>query len=405
MDQVAAGIYAYLPLGLRVLKKIKKIIRQEMDALGGQEILMPALLPAEPWETTGRWTDPGPEVMFQLEGRGKKKFCLGWTHEEIVTPLAQKVIFSYKDLPVAVYQIQDKFRNEPRAKSGLLRGREFSMKDLYSFHLTEEDLEAFYDRAAKAYDRVFARCGLTAILTEASGGAFSKYSHEFQVPTESGEDIIFVCQKCSYAQNREISEYKNEDACPKCPAGRDQGTMEEKKAIEVGNIFKLKTRFTDAFGFTVTGEDGKKQPVLMGCYGIGPSRVLGTVVEVHHDEKGIRWPKSIAPFAVELISLGSKKSDVAERVVTTAGTLYDELHRMGIEVLWDDRTDSSAGEKFADADLLGLPLRLVISEKTLAEDAVEWKERHESKARLVSLQDAVQHVHDFIQEPYETTLD
>jgi prolyl-tRNA synthetase len=398
VDQLAAGIYTFLPLGLRVLEKIKAIVREEMNALGAQEIFMPALHPAEPWKTTGRWEDPGKEVMFQFEGRGDKEFGLGWTHEEIVTPLLQKFIQSYKDLPAAVYQIQDKFRNEPRAKSGLLRGREFSMKDLYSFHLTEKELEAYYDRVAKAYDRVFKRCGLQAILTEASGGAFSKYSHEFQVPTESGEDIIFACDKCSYAQNREISEYKDGARCPKC-----KGTMREEKAIEVGNIFKLKTRFTEAFGFTVAGEDGKKQPVLMGCYGIGPSRVMGTVVEVHHDEKGIRWPKTIAPFTVELVSLGTKNKEAAERVVSAASAFYDELSRAGVEVLWDDREGASAGEKFADADLIGIPLRLVISEKTLAENSVEWKERHEAKARLVSLEDAKSQVVDFIQEPYETT--
>ncbi len=409
VDQLAAGIYTYLPLGLRVLEKIKSIVREEMNALGAQEILMPAMHPAEPWKTTGRWEDPGKEVMFQFEGRGDKEFGLGWTHEEIVTPLLQKFLQSYKDLPAAVYQIQDKFRNEPRAKSGLLRGREFSMKDLYSFHLTEKELEAYYDRVAKAYDRVFTRCGLHAILTEASGGAFSKYSHEFQVPTESGEDIIFACDKCFYAQNREISEYKDGARCPKCPAGRDpakggdKGTMREQKAIEVGNIFKLKTRFTEAFGFTVTGEDGKKQPVLMGCYGIGPSRVMGTVVEVHHDEKGIRWPKSVAPFDVEIVTIGGKKEEMAERVNAAAAGLSDELEEAGVEVLWDDREDASAGEKFADADLIGIPLRLVLSEKTLAEDSVEWKERHEAKARLVSLEDAGDEVVQFVQESYETT--
>src|SRR3990167_3461812 len=256
IHQLMAGAYTYLPLGLRVLDKVKQIVREEMNTIGGQEINIPMLTPKKVWEDTGRW---GIDVLFKLEGAGGKELALAATAEDMVTPLVKEYVRSYKDFPVLLYQINDKFRNEPRAKSGLLRGREFSMKDLYSFHLTEKELEAYYDRVAKAYDRVFKRCGLDAILTEASGGAFSKYSHEFQVPTESGEDIIFACDKCFYAQNREISEYKEGEACPKC-----HGTMQEKKAIEVGNIFKLKTRFTDAFGFTVTGEDGKKQPVLMG---------------------------------------------------------------------------------------------------------------------------------------------
>lgn len=384
VDQLMAGVYSYLPLGLRSLDKVKKIIREEMDAVGGQEILMPALQPKEPWARTGRWSDPGPEVMFQMKGRGDKDFGLGWTHEEIVTPLAKKFINSYKDLPLAVYQIQDKFRNEPRAKSGLLRGREFSMKDLYSFHRDEADLEAYYEKVKAAYLRVFERCGLHALVVEASGGAFSKYSHEFQVLTESGEDVVFYCQKCEYAQNREISEYKEGDACPKCG-----GIMKEGKAIEVGNIFKLKTRFTEAFEVSFTDADGAKKPVLMGCYGLGPSRVMGTIVEVHHDEKGIVWPQEVAPFAVELIMLSSKDEAATAKVREEAVKLYDELRAAGVETLFDDREDVRAGEKFADADLIGLPLRLVVSEKTMAADAVEWKGRTDAQAVMVKRGEAV----------------
>ncbi|MEK9152130.1 MAG: aminoacyl--tRNA ligase-related protein [Patescibacteria group bacterium] len=391
VDQLMAGVFTYLPLGLKTLDKIKNIIRDEMDKIGGQEILMPALLPKEPWEQTGRWTDPGPEVMFRVEGRGEKEFGLGWTHEEIVTPLAKKFIRSYKDLPFAVYQIQDKFRNEPRAKSGLLRGREFSMKDLYSFHRDEADLDRYYEEAKAAYLRVYDRCGLHALVVEASGGAFSKYSHEFQVLTESGEDVVFYCGACEYAQNREISEYKAGDECPKCG-----GEMKEGKAIEVGNIFKLKTRFTEAFGVSYDDADGNKKPVLMGCYGIGPSRVMGTIAEVHSDVKGLRWPKSVAPMDVHLVMLTAKEEAVTDRVKASADKLYEELSKAGVSVLFDDRTEARAGEKFADADLIGLPLRLVLSEKTVTADIVEWKERAGAEAKSVVRGGIVAAVKDFL---------
>lgn len=381
VDQQMAGVYTYLPLGLRVLRKIQSIVREEMDAIGGQEILMPALLSSEPWKTSGRWDDPAcKEVMFQFKGAGDRDVCLGWTHEEIITPLVQKFVSSYQDLPVFVYQIQDKFRNELRAKSGILRGREFNMKDLYSFHATEEDLEAYYEKVLAAYLRVFERCGIHAIPTEASGGAFSNVSHEFQMPTESGEDTIFVNEAGDYAWNKEVADLKDGDKAPD-----KSGKVKEMKAIEVGNIFKLKTRFTEPFGMTYADENGKQQPVQMGCYGIGPSRVMGSVVETHHDDKGIIWPKSVAPFLVHLVSLGSKDAEVAERVKTAAESVYDDLCGAGVEVLWDDREGQTAGGKFADADLLGMPLRLVVSEKTLAESSAEWKLRSESESRLVHL--------------------
>ncbi len=391
VDQLMAGVYTYLPLGLRVFGKVKDIVREEMNAIGSQEILMPALLPKEPWEQTGRWTDPGPEVMFQFKGRGDKDLGLGWTHEEIVTPLAKKFIRSYKDLPFAVYQIQDKFRNEPRAKSGLLRGREFSMKDLYSFHKDQADLDDFYEKAKQAYSNVYRRCGLDALIVEASGGAFSKYSHEYQVLTDHGEDIIFYCGSCKYAQNREISEYKAGDKCPKCG-----GEMKEGKAIEVGNIFQLKTRFTDAFDVTFADADGTKKKVIMGCYGIGPSRVVGTVVELHNDDKGIIWPKSLAPYGVHLVMLTAKDEAVTAKVRETAERLAGELEAAGIEPLYDDREDARAGEKFADADLIGLPLRLVVSEKSLAAGGTEWKERAGGEPRVVPLKDAVAEVKKFL---------
>ena len=388
VNQLAAGIYSYLPLGLRVLRKVQTIVREEMNAVGGQEILMPALLPKQLYDTTGRWDTI--DVLFKLKGAGDKDFALGPTHEEVVTPLVQAYVKSYKDLPVTVFQIQDKFRNEGRAKSGLLRGREFSMKDLYSFHTTQEELEAYYNKVLAAYLKIFQRCGLDAIVTEASGGVFSKFSHEFQVATPNGEDLIYVCDACRYAQNREIATMKAGDVCEKCSAGK----MQELKAIEVGNIFKLSTRFSDSFGFTVAGEDGKPVPVIMGCYGIGPSRVAGSIVEVHNDARGILWPKSVAPFDVEIVSLGAKDTFVAQKILDAAQSLYEELTKAGIDVLWDDR-EASPGEKFADADLIGIPLRLIFSEKTLAAESVEWKERHREDAHLVPTGDVLEQVQEW----------
>ncbi len=379
VDKLMAGAYSYLPLGLKVLDKIKNIVRQEMDAIDGQEILMPALTPKENWQKTGRWTEPGPEVMFQFKGRSEKDFGLGWTHEEIVTPLVQKFVKSYKDLPVMVYQIQDKFRNEPRAKSGLLRGLEFSMKDLYSFHRDEKDLNEYYEKAKVAYLKFFKRCGLPAKIVEASGGDFSKYSHEFQVFTEFGEDTVFYCELCDFAQNNEICELKVGDKCPKCG-----GEIREAKAIEVGNIFPLKNKYSSAFDFKYTDEDGTQKEVMMGCYGIGPSRVLGTVVEIHHDDKGIVWPEAIAPFKVHLLFLGKD-----DKIKSTAEKLYQELTEAGVEVLFDDR-DESAGVKLNDSDLIGIPYRILVSGKTLEQDSVEYKKRNEDKTELIKISEVIE---------------
>lgn len=361
VDKLSAGVYSYLPLGLRVLKKIQTIVRDEMDKIGGQEILLPALTPKNLYDITGRWNEI--DVLFKMEGAGGKEYALGSTHEEVVTPLVKKFVQSYKDLPVTVYQIQDKFRDEPRAKSGLLRGREFNMKDLYSFHQDSADFENFYEKVKQIYLNIFVRCGLKAVVTEASGGVFTKKpSHEFQVLAGNGEDIIFFCPKCKTYKNSEIVK---EDKCVKCGS-----PLEDYKAIEVGNIFPLETRFTEPFKFDYLDKNGKVQPVIMGCYGIGPSRVMGSVVEVHHDEKGIIWPESIAPYSVHLISLCTEKADIKK-----ADALYDALTNMGKEVLYDDRVEIRAGEKFADGDLLGLPLRIVVSPKTLAKGTVELKNR------------------------------
>jgi len=391
VHQEMAGVYSWLPLGLRSLRKVESIIREEMNALGAQEVFMSALQPKESWLQTKRWDMV--DVLFKLKSQTKKEYALGPTHEEIVTPLVQHFVKSYKDLPVAVYQIQSKFRDELRAKSGVLRGREFMMKDLYSFHASQEDLKAYYDQVLESYLRIFSRCGLKAKVTEASGGSFTKkFSHEFQIETPAGEDVILACPSCTFAQNGEIATLKEGDACPQCGA-----TLGMTKGVEAGNIFDLGHTFTEAFSFDVTLEDGTKQLVYMGCYGIGVSRLVGTIVEASHDDRGMIWPKSVAPMPVHLVALSSKDESVQARINDAAEGLHDDLQKEGIDVLWDDRSGST-GEKLADADLIGLPLRILISEKTLKEDSVEWKLRTESESELVKLQDAMEKVESFVNE-------
>jgi prolyl-tRNA synthetase len=380
IDKVGAGIYTYLPLGYRVLNKISDIIREEMDAIGGQEVLMPVLTPKEVWETTGRWQSF--EALFKLIGSDKKEYALGATHEEIVTPLAKKFVFSYKELPVFIYQIQTKFRDELRAKAGLIRGREFSMKDLYSFHTSDRDLNEFYKLAQKTYFKICERCGLLdcTYLTYASGSTFSKYSHEFQTLSEAGEDTIYICEKCNIAVNGEIIE--EQKTCPHC----NNKKLRPAKAIEVGNIFKLGTRFSRPFGFQYTDKSGKKHDVVMGCYGIGPSRIMGAIVEIHNDSQGITWPEEVAPFKAHILAIGNLKLEMIKK----AEQLYRQLQEVGIEVLYDDRVEGSAGEKFAEADLIGCPYRLVISEKTLKKNSVEVKKRNDKKCELVKTDQVIE---------------
>lgn len=390
--QEMAGAYSWLPLGLRVLRNVEAIIREELNALGAQEILMSALQPKEPWITTGRWDTM--DVLFKLKSQTGKEYGLGPTHEEIVTPLVGSFIRSYNDLPVAVYQIQTKFRDELRAKSGVLRGREFGMKDLYSFHRTQEDLEAFYAKALETYLRIFKRCGVDARVVEASGGSFTKkFSHEFQIITEAGEDEILVCTKCSFARNSEIAAMKEGADCPQCG-----GALRFTKGIEAGNIFDLGAKFSEAFDVAFTDEDGSRKQVLMGCYGIGTTRLVGAIVEASHDDRGIIWPKAVAPYQVHLVSLTSKDDAIRERIQETAEGLYEGLTKEGIAVLWDERPDTSPGAKFADADLLGMPLRIVVSEKMLKEESVEWKTRTSADARLVKLDDAQEEIISFVRE-------
>lgn len=372
VDKVLAGVYAYLPLGTIVLQKIEQIVREEMNTIDGQEIFMPALHPKENWITTGRWESL--DALFKLTSRYDMEYALGATHEEVVVPLIQKFIRSYRDLPISVYQIQTKFRDEPRAKSGLLRGREFRMKDMYSFHASAESLDRYYERVITAYRRIFSRLGLNAILTESSGGTFSKYSHEFQVETPTGEDTIFYCSTCEVAVNKEISE---NGTCTRCAS-----VGAPLKASEVGNIFKLGTKYTDPFETSFMDEAGSAVRVIMGCYGIGTSRLMGTIAEVTADERGLRWPESVSPFTIHLIPLSSKAASADKAVNSAAYALYEELIGAGVSVMIDDRP-LSAGEKFADSDLLGFPTRIVVSEKTLASNnSVEIKKRSETTSTL-----------------------
>ncbi len=368
VDKLQAGVYTYLPLGLRVLKKIENIIREEMNSAGGQEILMPSLHPKENWQTTGRWDIM--DDLYKVSDSSGRENALGPTHEEVVVPLVKQFISSYRDLPkdvpLAVYQFQNKFRMELRAKSGILRGREFMMKDMYSFHRDEADLSLYYEKMKGVYTRIFERAGLgeCTYLTFASGGSFSKYSHEFQTATDAGEDTIHICDKCRIAINKEIIAEKA--LCPLCES-KDLRTV---TAVEVGNIFDLKTKFSAPFNLKYKDKDGNDQPVVMGCYGIGLGRMLGTVVEVLSDDKGLVWPREISPFLVHLIEIPSVNGEVR----SAAEKLYADLFGQGVEVLWDDR-DLRAGEKFTDSDLIGIPLRVVVSEKTIEAGKFEVKER------------------------------
>src|SRR3989344_288563 len=379
ISKVMAGVYNYLPLGLRVLNKINNIIRDEMNATGAEELFMSVLQSKETWTTSGRW-DTAKEVMYQFKDGSGKEVGLGWTHEEPLTEVAKHFISSYKDLPKAVYQIQTKFRNEPRAKSGLLRGRAFMMKDLYSFHASDADLGAYYEKVKDAYFKIFERCGLKSIYTLAGGGMFTEnFTHEFQVLSEVGEDTIMLCSECEYAENVEISKLKEGDVCPKCG-----GKIVEEKSIEVGNIFKYGPKYSEKLALYFTDEKGAKYPVLSGAYGIGVSRLMATVVETHNDGTGIVWPESIAPYKVHLIVLDDKKEE-AEKVCR-------DLTAKCVEVVYDDRDDKSAGEKFADADLIGCPIRIVISNKTVEKNSVEIKERNKKELKLVKLSAVVEAV-------------
>jgi len=381
IDQTSAGIYSFLPLGLKVIKRIEKIVREEITREGGQEILMPALTPKDNWKKTGRWETF--DALFKLKGLNEKEYALGATHEEIVTPLAKKNINSYKDLPLAIFQIQTKFRNELRAKSGILRTREFIMKDLYSFHSSEEDLNGYYEKIAQAYFRIFEKCGIKreTFRVTASGGSFSKYSDEFQTITEAGEDLIYVCKKCKAAVNKEI--YGNK--CLSCGSLE----MEGKKGIEVGNIFKLGTKYSAPFDLKFKNKDGQDKLVIMGCYGIGISRLMGAAVEINNDGKGIIWPEEISPFDIHLIQI---ENDI--KIKKEAEKIYNDLQKNNLDILYDDRENISVGQKLAESDLVGISRRIVISKRTLEKKSVELKNRSEEKTGLVKIKDLLKKIND-----------
>lgn len=375
IDQLMAGSWTLLPLGLLVVAKINDIIRDELNKTGAQELLMPLLHPKEIWNETGRW-ESAKEIMYQFK-KDDKEFALSFTHEEIVVDLIRKHQISPKDFPVKVYHFSTKFRHELRAKSGILRGREFLMKDLYSAHLTEENMYKYYNEVIEAYLRIFKRIGLDVKVVEASGGVFTdKNSHEFQVLTPVGEDTVFYCSECDFAQNEEIYKGKEGDKCPKCASTE----IKMAKAIEVGNIFPLGTMYSEKMGAFYTDSEGKKQPLWLASYGIGPTRLLGTLVEIFNDEKGILWPENVAPYKVHLISI--QKNAEADKI-------YEQLQGSGIEVFYDDR-DVSTGQKFSDADLIGIPVRLVVSEKTA--DKIEWKKRNEAESQILELGEVIKNL-------------
>jgi prolyl-tRNA synthetase len=376
IHKVMAGAYEYLPLGLRVLNNINRIIREEMDAAGAQELFLTSLQEKSTWEKAGRWSDDVVDIWFKTKLKTDSEVGLAFTHEEPLTSMMKSYISSYRDLPIYTYQIQTKFRNEIRAKSGIMRCREFLMKDMYSFCADQKQHDEFYERSKQAYMNVFKRMGLGDItyITFASGGSFSKFSHEFQTITKAGEDLIHVCEKCRMAVNNEI--INEQDSCPNCGNKK----LSRQKATEVGNIFSLGTKFSDAFNLTYTDINGEQKPVVMGSYGIGPGRVMGTLVEIFHDEKGIIWPKSIAPFSIHLINIADSQEE--------SDKLYRTLQENGISVLYDQRKES-AGAKFADADLIGIPIRLVVSDKTLLKNSVEIKERNSADIEIVETGKAI----------------
>lgn len=371
IDQLMSGSYSLLPLGLRVVKKIEQIIREEMNVTGAQEVLMPLLHPKEIWNETGRW-ESAREVMYQFE-KNDREYALSFTHEEIVLDLIRKHATTYRDLPLKIYHFSTKFRNELRAKSGILRGREFLMKDLYSAHLTSEDLDKYYWEVKDAYLKVFKRLNLNARVVEAGGGVFTdSHTHEFQVEAPSGEDTVYFCDKCDFAVNDEITTVHEGDKCPNC-----DGVIKTGKFIEVGNIFRFGTVYSEKMDVAVTDEKGLKQFLYFGSYGIGLTRMMGVLAEIFNDEKGIIWPENVAPYKVYLISIG--KDEEAE-------SLYKELEEKGVEVLFDDRENKNPGEKFADCDLIGVPMRVVLSGK-IEEGKVEIKKRTDTNVTIVSKED------------------
>jgi prolyl-tRNA synthetase len=374
-----AGVYSFLPLGLRTINKIIGIIREEMNAIGGQEVHLSALQDRKIWETTGRWDDAIVDNWFKTSFKNGSAAGLGFTHEEPLTALMADHIRSFRDLPRSVYQFQTKFRNEERAKSGIMRAREFLMKDLYSFNVDDAAHQSFYEEAKKAYIRIFDRVGLggQTYVTFAAGGSFSKYSHEFQTITDTGEDTVYVHEGKRIAVNKEVLT----DEVLK-DLGIPRSDLVEKKAVEVGNIFSLGTKFSDALNLKYKDDKGESKSVVMGSYGIGPGRVMGTIAELWSDDKGLVWPESVAPFAVHLVALFDQEGVVKK----AADELYSKLISNGVEVLYDDR-EATAGEKFSDSDLIGIPRRILVSAKTVQNGEVEVKDRKTGKVEMVKIEE------------------
>jgi len=380
VNKELAGAYAYLPLGIRVINKISNIIREEMNAAGGQELTMTALQEKEVWEKTNRWSNEVVDNWFKTALKNGTELGLGFTHEEAIARMMKSYVNSYKDLPIYAYQIQTKFRNESRAKSGLMRGREFLMKDLYSFSRNQAEHEEFYEKMKDVYMRVFDRLGMgdKTYITISSGGSFSKYSYEFQTLSEAGEDIVYVIdEKKRIAINKDDF---NDEVLKDFGVTVNESELVGHKSIEVGDIYTLGYRFSEAFNLTYKNEEGKDVFVFMGSYGMSPSRLMGAIVELNNDDKGIMWPEAVSPFAVHLISLG--KNEEAEAI-------YIELQKNNIDVLFDDR-DTTAGEKFADADLIGISTRFIISNKSLAAGGGEWSQRASKESEIITLDQLVQ---------------
>ena len=367
-----AGVYAYLPLGLRVVEKIKQIVREEMNAIDSNELIMTGLQRKDVWEKTGRWNDEVVDIWFKTKLKDDTELGLGWSHEEPIVEMMKQYVQSYKDLPVSLYQFQTKLRNELRAKSGIMRGREFVMKDMYSFHATKEDLDAYYEKAIEAYKRAYDRLGIgdDTYVTFASGGAFTKFSHEFQTICEAGEDIIYLHREKNIAINEDVID----DAVAELGINRDE--LEQVKTAETGNIFNFGTQKTDEMGLYYTGEDGKEHSLYIGSYGIGITRAMGVIAEKLSDDKGLVWPESIAPYKVYLVSIGDQGTAEAD-------ALYEELTAKGVEVLYDDR-DARPGAKFADAELMGIPYRLTVSDRLIAEGKFELTARASGETTLLT---------------------
>ena len=383
VHMLTSGVYSYLPLGLKVLRRLEGIIHQEMQAAGANELFLPCLHPLELWKKTGR-DEALKEVMIKFKDNRGRAMCLGPTHEEVITDLVSNYVQSYRQLPVVLYQIQTKFRDELRTRFGVVRACEFIMKDAYSFDRDKKGLEKNYQRMFEAYKKIFKRCGLDPVIIEADSGAMGgDLSHEFMVPAAIGEDSIIFCPSCDF-KSGVADEIQAGKKCPKCKA-----ELKTQVAIELGHIFQLGTKYSVAQGALFLDEDGKQKPMIMGCYGIGVSRLIAAIIETHNDDKGIIWPREVAPFDVEMLALSVTETSIMD----LANKLYHDLTKAGLEVLLDDR-DESAGRKFNDADLIGIPLRIILGKRVMGEGTVEIKNRETGEMMVVTLEDLLQKVLD-----------